>query len=85
MKPLLGANNQIVSSCTVLEREPKATGTNDEEEDEGEQFDFDSGDEIPEADRQALVPPPPGPGNSTEHQEAHAVGKSAWCAVSPLG
>nr|XP_021149098.1 rho guanine nucleotide exchange factor 10 isoform X8 [Columba livia] len=59
----------------VLEREPKATGTNDEEEDEGEQFDFDSGDEIPEADRQALVPPPPGPGNSTEHQEAHAVAK----------
>ncbi|XP_064912109.1 rho guanine nucleotide exchange factor 10 isoform X2 [Columba livia] len=59
----------------VLEREPKATGTNDEEEDEGEQFDFDSGDEIPEADRQALVPPPPGPGNSTEHQEARAVAK----------
>ncbi|XP_065486727.1 rho guanine nucleotide exchange factor 10 isoform X6 [Caloenas nicobarica] len=58
----------------VLEHEPKATGTNDEEEDEGEQFDFDSGDEIPEADRQALVPPPPGPGNSTEHQEAHAIG-----------
>ncbi|XP_075270836.1 rho guanine nucleotide exchange factor 10 isoform X5 [Opisthocomus hoazin] len=58
----------------VLEHEPKATGTNDEEEDEGEQFDFDSGDEIPEADRQALVPPPPDPGNSTEHPEANAVG-----------
>ncbi|NWX16037.1 ARHGA factor, partial [Aegotheles bennettii] len=61
----------------VLEHEPKATGMNDEEEDEGEQFDFDSGDEIPEADRQALVPPPPDPGNSIEHQEASAIGKSA--------
>ncbi|XP_051471787.1 rho guanine nucleotide exchange factor 10 isoform X4 [Apus apus] len=58
----------------VLEHEPKAAGTNDEEEDEGEQFDFDSGDEIPEADRQALVLPLPDPGNSTEHQEANAIG-----------
>ncbi|XP_030345670.1 rho guanine nucleotide exchange factor 10 isoform X5 [Strigops habroptila] len=58
----------------VLEHEPKATGTNAEEEDEGEQFDFDSGDEIPEADRQALVPLPAGPGNNTEHQEANATG-----------
>ncbi|XP_064304025.1 rho guanine nucleotide exchange factor 10 isoform X7 [Phalacrocorax carbo] len=58
----------------VLEREPEATGTNDEERDEGEQFDFDSGDEIPEADRQALMPPPPDPGNSIERQEANAVG-----------
>ncbi|XP_009956292.1 PREDICTED: rho guanine nucleotide exchange factor 10-like, partial [Leptosomus discolor] len=57
-----------------LEYEPKATGTNEEEEDEGEQFDFDSGDEIPEADRQALVPPPPGPGNNVEHQEGNATG-----------
>ncbi|CAM9173647.1 unnamed protein product, partial [Bubo scandiacus] len=63
-----------MSFCTVLEHEPKATGTNDEEEDEGEQFDFDSGDEIPEADRQALVPPPPGPGNNIEHQEVDATG-----------
>ncbi|XP_035398860.1 rho guanine nucleotide exchange factor 10 isoform X5 [Cygnus atratus] len=58
----------------VLEQEPKATGTNDEEEDEGEQFDFDSGDEIPEADRQAHVPPPPDPGSNTEHQEANGTG-----------
>ncbi|XP_059323858.1 rho guanine nucleotide exchange factor 10 isoform X4 [Ammospiza nelsoni] len=58
----------------VLEHEPKAAGPNDEEEDEGEQFDFDSGDEIPEADRQALVPPSPGPGNYVEHQEAGAAG-----------
>uniref|UniRef100_A0A663EAC0 Rho guanine nucleotide exchange factor 10 n=1 Tax=Aquila chrysaetos chrysaetos TaxID=223781 RepID=A0A663EAC0_AQUCH len=50
--------------------------TNNEEEDEGEQFDFDSGDEIPEADRQALLPPPPGPGDNIEHQEANATGKS---------
>uniref|UniRef100_A0A674HQC3 Rho guanine nucleotide exchange factor 10 n=1 Tax=Taeniopygia guttata TaxID=59729 RepID=A0A674HQC3_TAEGU len=61
-------------SPSVLEHEPKATGLNDEEEDEGEQFDFDSGDEIPEADRQALVPPLPGPGNYIEHQEAGAAG-----------
>ncbi|NWH56485.1 ARHGA factor, partial [Geococcyx californianus] len=57
-----------------LEHEPKGTDTNGEEEDEGEQFDFDSGDEIPEADRQTLVPPPPDPENSTEHQEANATG-----------
>ncbi|NWI77053.1 ARHGA factor, partial [Dryoscopus gambensis] len=57
----------------VLEHERKATGPNDEEEDEGEQFDFDSGDEIPEADRQALVLPIPGTGN-VEHQEAGAAG-----------
>uniref|UniRef100_A0A663MWI4 Rho guanine nucleotide exchange factor 10 n=1 Tax=Athene cunicularia TaxID=194338 RepID=A0A663MWI4_ATHCN len=55
-----------MSFHTVLEHEPKATGMNDEEEDEGEQFDFDSGDEIPEADRQALLPPPPGPGNNLD-------------------
>ncbi|KAM5264627.1 rho guanine nucleotide exchange factor 10 [Ctenodactylus gundi] len=34
--------------------------TNNNEEEEGEQFDFDSGDEVPEADRQA--PADPGPG-----------------------
>ncbi|NXX50222.1 ARHGA factor, partial [Tricholaema leucomelas] len=61
-----------------LEHEPKAVDMGDEEEDEGEQFDFDSGDEIPEADRQALVPHHPGPGNNLEHQEANATGKSAW-------
>ncbi|XP_074847290.1 rho guanine nucleotide exchange factor 10 isoform X1 [Carettochelys insculpta] len=40
----------------VLDNELKGSGTNDEEEEEGELFDFDSGDEIPEADRQALAP-----------------------------
>uniref|UniRef100_A0A663EB49 Rho guanine nucleotide exchange factor 10 n=1 Tax=Aquila chrysaetos chrysaetos TaxID=223781 RepID=A0A663EB49_AQUCH len=64
-----------------LEHEPKATGTNNEEEDEGEQFDFDSGDEIPEADRQALLPPPPGPGDNIEHQEANATGKDTTSFV----
>ncbi|XP_074065646.1 rho guanine nucleotide exchange factor 10 isoform X6 [Macrotis lagotis] len=39
----------------VLEIELKSATNNDEEE--GEQFEFDSGDEIPEADRQALPPP----------------------------
>ncbi|NWU93924.1 ARHGA factor, partial [Upupa epops] len=51
--------------------EAKATTMNDdEEEDEGEQFDFDSGDDIPEADRQVPVPSPHGPGSNIEPQEA---------------
>ncbi|NXG69204.1 ARHGA factor, partial [Baryphthengus martii] len=61
----------------VLEHEPKAMAMNNDEKDEGESFDFDSGDEIPEADRQALVPSP-GPENNVEHQEANATGKSSW-------
>lgn len=60
-------------------------GANDEEEDEGEQFDFDSGDEIPEADRQAFVPSPPDPGSNTEHQEANVTGESAWWVLPLLG
>ncbi|XP_056669379.1 rho guanine nucleotide exchange factor 10 isoform X5 [Monodelphis domestica] len=39
----------------ALENEFKSA-TNNNEEEEGEQFDFDSGDEIPEADRQAHLP-----------------------------
>ncbi|XP_064001923.1 rho guanine nucleotide exchange factor 10 isoform X1 [Pogoniulus pusillus] len=58
----------------ALDHEPKAVEMDDEEEEEGEQFDFDSGDEIPEADRQALAPPHPGPGSNIEHQEANATG-----------
>ncbi|XP_010139706.1 PREDICTED: rho guanine nucleotide exchange factor 10, partial [Buceros rhinoceros silvestris] len=58
---------------TVLEHESKPAGTYDEEEDEGEEFNFDS-DEIPEADRQALVPPPSSPGDNILHQEANATG-----------
>ncbi|XP_062428954.1 rho guanine nucleotide exchange factor 10 isoform X3 [Rhea pennata] len=59
----------------VVENEPKVSGTNDdEEEEEGEEFDFDSGDEIPEADRQALMPPPPEFGNNAEHEEANVTG-----------
>ncbi|XP_072856821.2 rho guanine nucleotide exchange factor 10 isoform X1 [Pogona vitticeps] len=42
----------------VLETELTATAANgDDDEEEGEQFDFDSGDEIPEADRQTILPP----------------------------
>ncbi|XP_010147100.1 PREDICTED: rho guanine nucleotide exchange factor 10-like, partial [Eurypyga helias] len=59
-----------------LEDEPKERDMNDEEEDEGEQFDFDSGDEIPEADRHAVVPPPD-PGNNIEHLEANAIDNQA--------
>uniref|UniRef100_A0A672VGD2 Rho guanine nucleotide exchange factor 10 n=1 Tax=Strigops habroptila TaxID=2489341 RepID=A0A672VGD2_STRHB len=50
----------------------------------GEQFDFDSGDEIPEADRQALVPLPAGPGNNTEHQEANATGNEKLRTSEPV-
>ncbi|XP_069320712.1 rho guanine nucleotide exchange factor 10 isoform X2 [Eulemur rufifrons] len=42
--------------------------SNNNEEDEGEQFDFDSGDEIPEADRQA----PSSPGSGTAAVDAAA-------------
>ncbi|XP_039385447.1 rho guanine nucleotide exchange factor 10 isoform X1 [Mauremys reevesii] len=58
----------------VLENELKGCGTNDEEEEEGEQFDFDSGDEIPEADRQALVPPASDPGINVEHEDTNSTG-----------
>ncbi|XP_032998893.1 rho guanine nucleotide exchange factor 10 isoform X3 [Lacerta agilis] len=40
----------------VLENELTTGTADDEEEEEGEQFDFDSGDEIPEADRQTALP-----------------------------
>nr|XP_033794021.1 rho guanine nucleotide exchange factor 10 isoform X2 [Geotrypetes seraphini] len=39
------------------------------EGEEGEQFDFDSGDEIPEADRQSLMSPIPNSGNNTGSKE----------------
>nr|XP_012644264.1 rho guanine nucleotide exchange factor 10 isoform X3 [Microcebus murinus] len=45
---------------------------NNNEEDEGEQFDFDSGDEIPEADRQA--PSAPGAGTSAVEEAASPPG-----------
>ncbi|KAL7988017.1 hypothetical protein Chor_006936 [Crotalus horridus] len=40
----------------VLGNDIPVTAANEEEEEEGEQFDFDSGDEIPEADRQNILP-----------------------------
>lgn len=40
----------------VLGNDMPITAANEEEEEEGEQFDFDSGDEIPEADRQTILP-----------------------------
>ncbi|EMP36776.1 Rho guanine nucleotide exchange factor 10 [Chelonia mydas] len=55
----------------VLENELKGS---DEEEEEGEQFDFDSGDEIPEADRQALVPPASDSGINVEHEDTNSTG-----------
>ncbi|XP_043366283.1 rho guanine nucleotide exchange factor 10 isoform X3 [Dermochelys coriacea] len=55
----------------VLENELKGS---DEEEEEGEQFDFDSGDEIPEADRQALVQPASDSGINVEHEDTNSTG-----------
>ncbi|XP_007476281.2 rho guanine nucleotide exchange factor 10 isoform X3 [Monodelphis domestica] len=50
----MSAKKLIYNYC-ALENEFKSA-TNNNEEEEGEQFDFDSGDEIPEADRQAHLP-----------------------------
>uniref|UniRef100_A0A8C9DHE0 Rho guanine nucleotide exchange factor 10 n=1 Tax=Prolemur simus TaxID=1328070 RepID=A0A8C9DHE0_PROSS len=47
--------------------------SNNNEEDEGEQFDFDSGDEIPEADRQA--PSAPGAGTAAVDAAASPAGE----------
>uniref|UniRef100_A0A8D0BL01 Rho guanine nucleotide exchange factor 10 n=1 Tax=Salvator merianae TaxID=96440 RepID=A0A8D0BL01_SALMN len=46
----------------------------EEEEEEGEQFDFDSGDEIPEADRQTVLLPGPESKNDVEQKEMHCTG-----------
>ncbi|XP_007942626.1 rho guanine nucleotide exchange factor 10 [Orycteropus afer afer] len=46
--------------------------TNNNEEEEGEQFDFDSGDEIPEADRQA--PSDPAASNTVTNEEVSNTG-----------
>ncbi|XP_027696219.1 rho guanine nucleotide exchange factor 10 isoform X4 [Vombatus ursinus] len=60
----------------VLENESKRA-LNNEEEEEGEQFDFDSGDEIPEADRQALLPSSESDSRGdAENKEVPATGDS---------
>lgn len=69
----------MVPLCSVLEDELKGSGTNDEEEEEGEQFDFDSGDEIPEADRQTLVPPVLDSRINVEHEGTNSTGKLLRC------
>ena len=44
--------NTVISLSHTVEDEAKFdANNNEEEEEEGEQFDFDSGDEVPEADR----------------------------------
>lgn len=45
--------NTVISLSHTVEDEAKfdANNNEEEEEEEGEQFDFDSGDEVPEADR----------------------------------
>uniref|UniRef100_A0A2K5YIG3 Rho guanine nucleotide exchange factor 10 n=1 Tax=Mandrillus leucophaeus TaxID=9568 RepID=A0A2K5YIG3_MANLE len=64
-----------VCSCSMDQREPPRPApaenemkydTNNNEEEEGEQFDFDSGDEIPEADRQAPSAPETGGAGASE-------------------
>nr|XP_056712642.1 rho guanine nucleotide exchange factor 10 [Euleptes europaea] len=57
----------------VLENELAANATNEEEE-EGEQFDFDSGDEIPEADRQTVLPPVSSSSNNVDHEQMNSAG-----------
>ncbi|XP_066468484.1 rho guanine nucleotide exchange factor 10 isoform X2 [Tiliqua scincoides] len=58
----------------VLENELKANATNEEDDDEGEQFDFDSGDEIPEADRQTILPSNSYSKNNTEQEDMNSAG-----------
>ncbi|XP_014465926.2 rho guanine nucleotide exchange factor 10 isoform X1 [Alligator mississippiensis] len=57
----------------VLENELEVSGTNEDEE-EGEPFDLDSGDEIPEADRQALMPRSSDSRCNIEHEETSSTG-----------
>lgn len=58
----------------VLENELKAGVMNEEDDDEGEQFDFDSGDEIPEADRQTILPSNSVSKDNTEQEDMNATG-----------
>lgn len=62
---------------SVLENELEVSGTNEDEE-EGEPFDLDSGDEIPEADRQALMPRSSDSRCNIEHEETSSTGKSSY-------
>nr|XP_014352505.1 PREDICTED: rho guanine nucleotide exchange factor 10 isoform X1 [Latimeria chalumnae] len=56
------------------------------DEDEGEEFDFeDSGDEIPEADRQPPAPPLPDYGSETEHKESHSVSETGHTSTTSDG
>ncbi|KAH0622031.1 hypothetical protein JD844_023928 [Phrynosoma platyrhinos] len=58
----------------VLGNELKTCADDDEEEEEGELFDFDSGDEIPEADRQTILPPNSESKNSAEQEGMDSIG-----------
>ncbi|XP_053142146.1 rho guanine nucleotide exchange factor 10 isoform X3 [Hemicordylus capensis] len=57
----------------VLENELTASVANEEEEEEGERFDFDSGDEVPEADRQTILPPNSDANNNAEQEEVNST------------
>lgn len=61
--------------------------SNNNEEEEGEQFDFDSGDEVPEADRQAPGVPTAGDGgaDATSAGDAGADATSGSSGESPGG
>nr|XP_028578224.1 rho guanine nucleotide exchange factor 10 isoform X2 [Podarcis muralis] len=76
LKTTLALMNDRTQSFDILENE-LTTGTVDdeEEEEEGEQFDFDSGDDIPEADRQSALPSNLEPKkNNTEQEEVNSTG-----------
>lgn len=64
---------------SLLENEVKYDRNNNEE-DEGEQFDFDSGDEIPEADRPAAGTPAGGGGADAASGSGESPGRpqSPW-------
>ncbi|XP_075779709.1 rho guanine nucleotide exchange factor 10 isoform X3 [Pelodiscus sinensis] len=71
----------LVISAYVLENESKG---NDEEEEEGELFDFDSGDEIPEADRQALALPASDSGIHVEHEDTNCTADDNICRTETI-
>uniref|UniRef100_A0A2K5J467 DH domain-containing protein n=1 Tax=Colobus angolensis palliatus TaxID=336983 RepID=A0A2K5J467_COLAP len=59
--------------------------TNNNEEEEGEQFDFDSGDEIPEADRQAPSAPETGGAGASEAPAPTGGEDGAGAETTPAG
>uniref|UniRef100_A0A2K5J464 DH domain-containing protein n=1 Tax=Colobus angolensis palliatus TaxID=336983 RepID=A0A2K5J464_COLAP len=88
------AEKRGIWSCSMDQREPPRTApaenemkydTNNNEEEEGEQFDFDSGDEIPEADRQAPSAPETGGAGASEAPAPTGGEDGAGAETTPAG